>query len=266
MNFRDYTVLGKTGLKVSRLGVASGYGAPSSAVEKAYHEYGVNYFFWSSPRFRGGGMRDAVRKLARTERDKMVIALQTYDHQGMFMRHFLEKGLGILNIEFADILILGWFNNIPGSRVIDTALKLKAEGKVRYIGMSGHNRKTFGKMAVQPDCPVDVFMTRYNAVHSGAEKDIFPLLPDQNRPGITTYTTTCWGKLLKADNMSFGETPPAASDCYRFSISNDYVNLCLTGPKNEKEMDEALQALDKGPLSSDEMDRMRRIGDHKYKK
>jgi len=178
----------------------------------------------------------------------------------------LEKGLGILNIEFADILILGWFNNIPGSRVIDTALKLKEEGKVRYIGMSGHNRKTFGKIAVQPDSPVDVFMTRYNAVHSGAEKDIFPLLPDQNRPGITTYTTTCWGKLLKADNMSFGETPPAASDCYRFSISNDYVNLCLTGPKNEKEMDEALQALDKGPLSSDEMDRMRRIGDHKYKK
>ena len=70
MNFRSHTILGRTGLKVSRLGVASGYGVPSGSVEKAYHEYGVNYFFWSSPRRKG--FKEAVQHLAQTERDKMV--------------------------------------------------------------------------------------------------------------------------------------------------------------------------------------------------
>ncbi|MEW6602231.1 MAG: aldo/keto reductase, partial [Nitrospirota bacterium] len=173
-DFRKHTILGRTGLSVSRLGIGSGYGVPAVAVEKAFHEYGVNYFFWSSPRRRG--LRDAVRSLSPAARDKMVIAIQTYDHHGFLMRRFVEKGLRELHIDYADVLILGWFNNVPGSRVLDAALKLKEEGRVRFIGMSGHNRPVFGQMAVQPGSPVDIFMIRYNAVHRGAEKDIFPFL------------------------------------------------------------------------------------------
>ncbi len=139
---------------MSRLGIGSGYGVPADAVEKAFHEYGVNYFFWSSPRRKG--MREAVRRLSRTERDRMVIALQTYDHHGLFIRHFVEKGLRDLHIDFADVLVLGWFNYVPGGRVLDTALKLKEEGKVRFLGMSGHNRPVFGKMAGQADNPIDI--------------------------------------------------------------------------------------------------------------
>jgi aryl-alcohol dehydrogenase-like predicted oxidoreductase len=259
MNFREHTILGRTGLKVSRLGAASGYGVPYDAVEKAFHEYGVNYFFWSSPRRQG--LKEAVQHLVRSERDKMVIALQTYDHQGLFMRHFVEKGLRDLNIDYADVLILGWFNYIPRGRVIETALKLKEEGKVRFVGMSGHKRTVFGQMAVQVDNPIDIFMVRYNAVHRGAETDIFPFLSGQGRPGVITYTTTCWSKLLKADKMPAGEPPLTSTDCYRFALSNPNVNMCLTGPKNQKEMDEALLTLDSTPLSTDEMERIRRIGD-----
>jgi hypothetical protein len=37
-------VLGRTGLRVGRLGVAAGYGVPADAVERAF-ERGANYFF-----------------------------------------------------------------------------------------------------------------------------------------------------------------------------------------------------------------------------
>ena len=259
MGFREYRILGRTGLKVSRLGAASGYGVPYDAVEKAFHEYGVNYFFWSSP--RRNGLKVAVQHLVRSERDKMVIALQTYDHQGLFMRHFVEKGLRGLNIDYADVLILGWFNYIPRGRVIETAIKLKEEGKIRFVGMSGHKRTVFGQMAGEADNPVDVFMIRYNAVHRGAEADIFPFLPDESRPGIITYTTTCWSKLLKAGKMPPGERPLTSTDCYRFALSNPNVDLCLTGPRNKKEMDEALLTLDSLPLSEEERVRIERIGD-----
>ncbi len=104
-------------------------------------------------------------------------------------------------------------------------------------------------------------MIRYNAVHRGAETDIFPFLREANRPGVVTYTTTCWSKLLKADKMPHGERPLTPAECYRFAISNPYINLCLTGPRNQREMAEALLTLDSDPLSQDEMERIRRIGD-----
>lgn len=260
MSFQKHTVLGRTGLSVSRLGIGSGYGIQSKAVEKAYHEYGVNYFFWSSPRRKG--MQEAIQKLAVTEREKLVIAIQTYDHIGLTMRHFVEKGLRALNLEFADILILGWFNYIPGSRVIKTALKLKEEGKIRFLGMSGHNRNVFGQIAREADSPIDIFMVRYNAVHRGAETDIFPYLSMENRPGIITYTATCWKKLLNPGKMPPEEHPLTSTECYRFALSDPNVNLCLTGPKNQKEMNEALLALKSPILSPVEIERIRRIGDY----
>jgi len=38
--------------------------------------------------------------------------------------------------------------------------------------------------------------------------------------------------------------------------------MVLAGPANDRELDEALLALDRGPLEHDELARLRRIGDH----
>ena len=40
------------------------------------------------------------------------------------------------------------------------------------------------------------------------------------------------------------------------------VDVCITGPKNREEMQEALSALDLGPLSEEELARIKRIGDY----
>ena len=261
-NFKTPVILGRTGLDVSRLGIASGYGAPAAAIEKAYHEYGINYFLWSTP--RNLKMGTALKTLAKTEREKMVIVLQSYDHSGFLTPRGVNKGLKALNIDYADVLLLGWYNYYP-KRVIQTALELKEQGKIRFIAMSGHKRKLFGKLAGDPSCPIDIFMIRYNAVHRGAEKDIFPFLPRENRPGITIYTATCWRKLLKEKKMPPGEKPLTAADCYRFVLSNPNVDLCLTGPASMEQMEQGMKALEQGPLSTEEMKRIGRIGDYIYK-
>jgi aryl-alcohol dehydrogenase-like predicted oxidoreductase len=259
-NFRQRTILGRTGLEVSRLGIGSGYGVPASAVERAFHDHGINYLYWSLS--RRGGMTAAIRNLGPKHRDDLVIVMQTYDHLGMFMERAHEKGLAKLGIDHADVLILGWFNRYPSRRVIDAALRLKEQGKVRFLAMSGHNRKTHGKIAAMPGSPIDVLMVRYNAAHTGAERDVFPHLPDADRPGVTSYTATRWGQLLKKKKMPPGEEPLTAAECYRFVLSNPNVDLCFTGPKTAEEMDDALLALDDGPLSPEETHRIRRIGDH----
>jgi len=233
MSFREHTTLGRTGLEVSRLGIGSGYGVPAAAVERAFHEYGINYLYWSLA--RRGGMTQAIRNLIPAHRDELVIAMQTYDHVGPFMRRGYEKGLRKLGIDCADVLILGWFNRYPGRRILDTAERLKEEGKVRYLAMSGHHRPTHGRIAAMTDTPIDILMVRYNPAHRGAEKDVFP------HPG---------------------EEPLTAADCYRFALSSPHVDLCLIGPKNDREMDGVLGALDVEPLLPDELERIRRIGDH----
>lgn len=260
MDFTHKRVLGRTGISVSRLGLAGGYGVPAVAVERAFHEYGINYFYWSTP--RKAGMRDGLRNLVRNNREEIVIVLQSYDHLGLTVRRSVLKGLGALGIDCADVLLLGWNNWNPPARVIRESLALREEGKVRFIAMSGHNRRLFGEIARTDDSPIDIFMVRYNAAHRGAEEEIFPYLVGANRPGLTIYTATRWAKLLNPKKMPPGQPPLTPSDCYRFVLSDPRVDLCMMGPQNEAQMVDGLAALAKGPLSADEMDRIRKIGDY----
>jgi aryl-alcohol dehydrogenase-like predicted oxidoreductase len=229
-------------------------------LEAAFHEHGVNYWYWSLRKRQG--MTEAVRRLAPSDRDRVVIAMQTYDHTGLFMRRYHEKGLRTLGIDCADVLILGWFNRYPRPRVLDKALQLKAQGKVRFLAMSGHHRPTHGAVARRADSPIDILMVRYNAAHRGAEQDVFPQLPAESPPGVTTYTATRWGQLLQAKKMPPGEAPLTAAECYRFALASPHVDLCLVGPRSDRELAEALTVLDSAPLSDDELARLRRIGDH----
>jgi aryl-alcohol dehydrogenase-like predicted oxidoreductase len=261
-DFRQPVTLGRTGLRVSRLGVGASYGVGAAALERAFHERGVNSFYWGSRRTRS--MRDAIRNLLSVGRARLVIAFQSYDRTGRLMRLFHERGLKALGVEYADVLILGWYNSVPAGRILDAALRLKDEGKVRCLALSGHNRPLFGELARRSDAePYDIFMFRYNAAHTGAERDIFPHLPEgESRPGTIAYTATRWGQLLQQQRMPAGERPLSAAECYRFALSRPEVDLCLTGPATDEQMDEALRALDAGPLSEEELARARRIGEH----
>ncbi len=264
MNFKSPTTLGRTGLSVSRLGFGASYPAPAEAMEKAFHQRGVNFFLWGSG--RKAPMREALRNLVRSQRDQIVIAFQTYDKGGMLMRHFHEKGLRRLGVDHVDLLLLSWMRGVPRGRMLDTALKLKEEGKVRYLGISIHDRPLAGRIAADPDSPIDALMIRYNAAHAGAEQDFFPHIPENKAPGIIAFTATRWGQLVNTKKMPFGEAPLTAADCYRFALSSGKVDVCLTGPRTMEELEGGMKAMDLGPLSEEEMERVRRIGKYVYGK
>jgi aryl-alcohol dehydrogenase-like predicted oxidoreductase len=131
--------------------------------------------------------------------------------------------------------------------------------------MSSHERPLVARMARgELQAPVDFFQIRYNAVHTGAEKDVFPHLPRENRPGIVAFTATCWGKLFQPKLMPQGQLPPKPSDCYRFVLSHPDVDVCVTGPSTAQQMEDNLAALSAGPLAEEEMARIRGIGQHIY--
>ena len=260
MSFNEPVVLGRTGLKVGRLGIASGYGAPAAAIEEAF-ERGCNYFTWGTV-IKGYAphMREALRNIvAKGGRDRLVLACFTYAHNNFFTERMLARGLRSAGLDHADALILGYFSGKVPRRLIDGALRMKDKGLVRWIGISSHNRRLLGELAAGGE--FDVLHLRYNAAHRGAETEIFPAAKGEGRPGLVAFTATRWGQLMRAKKMPPGEPPATAADCYRFVLSHPAVDVCMSGAKTAAQMRENLGALDGGPMTDAELERMRRIGD-----
>lgn len=258
MTFEITRQLGSTGLTVGRLGVACSYGAPTEAFEEAFDQ-GVNYFYWGSQ--RKSAMGRAIRHIiTQGKRDQLVIVIQSYSRSARLMEAFFHQALKKLGIDTADVLLLGWHNRRPAQRLLDRALQMQARGMFRFLALSGHNRDLFPELSGEGI--YDIFHVRYNAVHRGAEKEIFPKLSVHERPGMVTYTATRWGDLLKSKRMPPDTAPLSGADCYRFVLTQPDVDVCMTGPASRAQMREALKALTQGPLSAEELQRIHTIGDH----
>jgi aryl-alcohol dehydrogenase-like predicted oxidoreductase len=254
--FANRVTLGRSALAVSPLAVSGGYGVDKEALLRAF-DAGVNYWYHGS--LRRPGMTAAIRELVRAgKRDELVIVLQSYTRWPWYMERAFTRGLRLLGIDHADVLLLGWYNSEPAERTLERAESMRARGLFRHLAISGHNRPAFVGFAAE--ARYGILHMRYNAAHVGAEKDVFPHLPADGRPGIVAYTATSWGKLLSPKKVPSGEAPLRARDAYRFVLSNPNFNVCLCGPKNGAEMDEALLALKDGPLAAEEEARVRRIG------
>jgi aryl-alcohol dehydrogenase-like predicted oxidoreductase len=258
------TTLGRTGLEVGRLGIASGYGVPGTALEWAF-ERGVNYVFWGSRRSDTFG---AALKRLRPHREGFVLVIQSYTRMASLLNWSLERALRTLSFDYTDVLLLGMWNKPVPPRILEAACRVKERGLVRFLAVSTHKRKLVPRIAAGGD--FDVVHFRYSAAHPGAEQDIFPHLPAANRPGLVSFTATSWGHLLgKAPlqgilpcthKLPKSERVPTAADCYRFVLTRPEVDVCLTGPANGAQMEQALEALRLGPMSEDELAWMRRVG------
>jgi len=254
--------LGRSGLSVSKLGLGSSFKAPTSAYLEAF-DRGVNYFYWGS--VRRDAMGRAIREIASDRRDQLVVMLQSYSRVGGLLTRFVERGLSALGLDHADALLLGWHNKRPSRRVLDAALELREKGRIGCIAVSTHHRRLLP--ALLDDETYAIWHVRYNAVHRGAEHEVFPCLDGRDvtrRPGVVTYTTTRWGDLCDPAKTPPDERTPTGADCYRFAISRPEVDLCLAGPDNVEQMKQALAALDQGPMDQEELAWMRRVGDHIY--
>ncbi len=252
MSYSQKVNLGRTGLSVSRMGIGCSYGIGTSALLEAF-ERGINYFYFGT--LRRSAMARAVHQLAPAHRDELVVAVQSYSGRPGILRWSVDRALKKLKLEYADLLILGKADTPPSNELIAELSRIRESGKVRFLAVSAHQRGRFPLYISEGI--FDVMMTRYNAAHTGAETEVFPFLPQQNRPGVIAYTATRWGSLIKGVS---GERAPSALDCYRFVLSRPGVDICLSGPKNRHEMEDALRVLSSDPMTEEELSWMRRVG------
>jgi aryl-alcohol dehydrogenase-like predicted oxidoreductase len=282
--------LGKTGLQVSPLGIGGGNGISSEDILYAF-EHGINFFFFSSDLHHGTYQRsaNALRELCQrgsAVREQVVLATVSYVNDPEKLPAVLVDQFTELNVDYIDIFHWGWVvdstNMFPllkdahalkdsndwhqqirlmSQIVTEANEELLRRGLVRYVGASFHSRD----MARTWMNDVDVMMLRYNIAHLGAEQDIVPFLQgDKKRdPGIVVFNSAHNNRVsmcVPPPGYPKHQYVPSIPDCYRFALTNPWVDLALTGLRTRGEIDQALAALEQGPLTAAECLRMREYG------
>jgi len=256
---RERIKLGRTELMTGRLGLGASYGTPTGAIETAF-EAGCNYFYWGA--LRNKKMTQAIRNIkAKGQRDNLIVVIQAFRRSRAGLEKSLMRGLRELGLDYADVLLLGWHNKSPKQKLLEEAEALKTQGAFKYLGLSTHKRSLIPEVA--KDSLFDLYHIRYNAANRGAEEDIFPLLP-VDRPGIVAFQTTRRMSLVKSGKIPSEEKRPTAGDCYRFALSNPYVDVVTSAPSTAAQMGENMAEVAKGPMTEEESSWMRRIGDYVY--
>ncbi len=247
--------LGRSGLFCSRLGLAGSFGIDADAAERAFHELGINYFFFDG---RSKGVQEGIRRLVKAgHRDQLVLHTGPFIPTAASLQRTWERYARTLGVETIDVFQIAWVRSrwYTGGKTWPAMRRLKEEGKVKALSISSHDRSLARQL--MEELGLDVAMLRYNAAHRGAEEEVFASLgPD--RPGIVAYTATRWGKLLKP---KAGKGPLSPAECYRFQLSHPKVDVALCGARGWEELAADVQGVLEGPLPPERMAEVRAFGD-----
>ncbi|MBD0389242.1 MAG: aldo/keto reductase [Nostoc sp. C3-bin3] len=287
-----YRKLGRTDLTVSCLGIGGG-GSFSSEDTLYAFEQGINYFFYSSDFHHClySSMSEALRELCgrgSSVREKVVLATVTYVKNpeaaiSALFDQFLELG-----IDYVDVFFWGWIdthdasafkeclNISPKLRGSNTTYqrnlemmfgaseRLKKMGAVRYVGASFHDLNLAQQWLHNP--LLDVVMVRHNVAHRSAQSKIFNQLDakDSERPGIITFKSTFSNSVGLLFNAPSGLPTncwqPSVPDLYRYSLSQNCVDVCLMGLQHREEVDAAISGIVQGKLTPREIDYLNLYG------
>ncbi|ROZ52900.1 aldo/keto reductase [Rhodococcus sp. WS1] len=205
----EYTRLGSSGLKVSRIGLGTmGYGDGSDpfwswAVPyeqaapffKQALEMGIN--FWDTANVYGRGSSELIvgqAIKAFTRRDDIVLATKLNNHmhdgpggQGLSRKAIMEQidaSLTRLNTDYVDLYQIHRFDkNTPVEETMDALNDVVKSGKARYIGASSMFAWQFAKMQHAAEThgwtKFISMQNQYNLVQRGDELEMFGLLQDQ---------------------------------------------------------------------------------------
>jgi HEAT repeat protein len=234
--------LGQTGMRTSSLVVSGAGMLPSRSYAGAMHA-GCNLFFWE-PRYHTLG-----RMLAH-EPDAGIVC-GSYEATERAIVADVERYLRRLHRDALDVFLLFWARSPArvDAPLFDVLARLKAQGKVRAIGFSTHDREIAGA-AIQARA-WDVLMIRHSAVHPGAEQRVLPLAHAKGT-AVLGFSALSYGRVLSPTI--------SAPDAYRYSLSQPGVSACLSAPRTPNELEQNLAVLQAPQLSAERQAELRAHG------
>ncbi len=219
----EYTNLGRTGLRVSRvclgmMGFAAGGSQrpwvidveAAEPIVRTAVEGGVT-FFDTADVYSDGRSEIATGKLASKflTRDEMVIATKVYmpttageNGRGLSRKHILssiDASLARLGMDYVDLYqVHRWDNLTPIEETMATLDDVVRTGKARYIGASNMHAWQFAKAqhvaAVAGGARFASMQNHYNLVYREEEREMIPQCIDQG-VGVIPWSPLARGLL-----------------------------------------------------------------------
>jgi uncharacterized protein len=222
------TILGRTGLVVTRLGIGGAYAATPEPYRQAL-DCGVNYV--DTARLYLEGKNEAVIGEAIVgRRHDLVLATKTIFRDAVNARRELEISLHDLGTDYLDV----WQMHGIGSRreletilapggAMEAAIKAREQGLVRFIGVTGHDWQVLNE--VLSTGLFDTVLCWYNCAMREPEGLVFPIAVQQNT-GVVLMSTARGGQLYARPGTP---NAPDDTDFYRYVLSHPTVDVALMG-------------------------------------
>ena len=213
----EYTALGRTGFKVSRLGLG---GAPiggdfgditDEQVTDVVHtalDLGVN-FFDTAPLYGRGESERRLGGALKGKRNQVILATklateitsdeETHSYEGTIRS--VERSLSRLQTDWVDLIQIhgpkeSTYEQIM-NETVPALLKLKEEGKVRALGMNERDLPFLIKYLKTGVFDTIQFYTRYMLIDHTAKDELLPLVKEHN---IGTINGSPLGMGILAEN------------------------------------------------------------------
>ena len=245
----EYVTLGKTGIKISRLGFG---GIPIQRVDasatkeliKAMVEKGINYIDTA----RGYTVSESyLGEALEGYRDKFILATKSMARDKAGMAADIDTSLKNLRTDYIDIYQIHNPNveqleqvMAPGG-ALEALMEAKEAGKIGHIGLTGHTIELFEKAVTLPW--VETFMFPYNIVERQGEELMKKCT--KNNIGFIVMKPLAGGAIEDA-NLAL-----------RFICANPDVSVVIPGMYDLKEIDMNLSAVeDTAPLTTKELQKM----------
>ncbi len=168
-----YRILGKTGLKVTSVGVGAMNCGDPAVLRRAF-DLGIN-FYDTAHSYMAGRNEELVGRVFRGKRDKVLIQTKIQFHSSEKQnRQAIETSLRRLQTDHVDALLahnLRTVREVANPALIDFLQAIKKEGKARFTGFSSHsNMGPLLREAAKSNLH-DVALVSYNFTHSDKLKD-----------------------------------------------------------------------------------------------
>jgi aryl-alcohol dehydrogenase-like predicted oxidoreductase len=229
----EYHILGKTGLKVTAVGMGVMNCSDSAVVLRAF-DLGIN-FYDTAPSYMGGRNEEMVGKTLKGKRDKVFIQTKLHFGDEKKMRDSVERSLRRLQTDYIDVLLwhgLGAADEVSDSRLFEFMEKMKKEGKARFTGFSAHSRMALLLREATKTNYHDVALVSYNFTHS---KELGDAVAQAARSGmgVVAMKTQAGGyKKGKMGNLS----PHQAA--LKYVLRDTNVTLAVPGVTTIEQIEE----------------------------
>lgn len=290
MNNMEYRELGKTGLRVSAVALGcEGFMHKTAEEVKADFDFaiarGVNFvdIYSSNP-----ALRENIGAALAGRRGEFIIQghlcttwendqyLRTRDPQKTLASFELQ--LRQLQTDYLDIGMIHYvdaeedFRTVFDGEIIRIAQRLKAEGRIRHIGLSSHN-PVVARMAAETGI-VEVLMFSVNPCYDlqppseevetlwadeSYTRELHNIDPERERlyelcartgVGIDVMKVYGGGDLLSAENSPFGRAMTPVQ-CMEYALTRPGVASVMVGCKSSEELAEALAWCDAAAAERD---------------